>query len=177
MLNSLLTSSPAAQSYLYQILAGINFCHQRRVLHRDLKPQNLLIDKSGALKLADFGLSTKLTVQAKKRTTEKGTPHWTAPEIIQGQPYDHKIDVWSFGIYAYELAMGKPPFMNETGQEAINCAILDQPIPPIQGSYSADFKSFIDCCLQKDPKKRWSSKDLLNHKFLLNADSFKGEIP
>jgi serine/threonine protein kinase len=89
--------------------------------------------------------------------------------VIQGLPYDHKIDVWSFGIYAYELAMGEPPFMKQTGQEEINCAILDSPIPPIQSKYSSEFKSFIDCCLQKDPKERWTTKDLLNHKFLLNA--------
>ena len=102
--------------------------------------------------------------------TNKGTPHWMAPEIIKGQPYNEKVDIWSFGIFVYELAENSPPFFNVAENE-IPEIILNSEIPPINEKYSDDFRSFLEDCLRKKPEERWSAKDLLEHKFLLHADS------
>jgi serine/threonine protein kinase len=80
------------------------------MIHRDIKSDNILINKSGVLKICDFGLSALLTREQNNRATQIGTPHWTAPEIIYGEPYNQKVDIWSFGIFCYELAEGMPPF-------------------------------------------------------------------
>ena len=160
----------------YKSLLGLDSLHRRNIIHRDVKSDNILVSKDGSIKLADFGLATQLTLESKKRTTDKGTLHWTAPEIISGKPYGEKVDSWSFGIFVYELAQGSPPFMNDKNQESINVLILRAQIPPINSSYSATFRSFLECCLQKNPEERWKTKDLLSHKWLLHAESYLGEF-
>lgn len=104
-----------AQSYLYQILSGINFCHQRRVLHRDLKPQNLLIDKSGALKLADFGLARAFGIPVRTYTHEVVTLWYRAPEILLGlKQYSTPVDMWSIGCIFAEMATKKPLYPGDS---------------------------------------------------------------
>eukprot|EP01047_Picozoa_sp_COSAG01_P046711 COSAG01_NODE_4407_length_5056_cov_4.859794_6_plen_113_part_00 len=80
---------------MFQLLAGLNFCHARRILHRDLKPQNLLIDRSGALKLADFGLARAFGIPVRTYTHEVVTLWYRAPEILLGQQqYSTPVDMW-----------------------------------------------------------------------------------
>jgi serine/threonine protein kinase len=93
-----------------QILLGLKAIHSKNIIHRDMKSDNILVNLKGDVKIADFGLSTNLTSENKNRTTLQGTMHWTAPEIFDLVPcYDEKIDIWSYGIICYELAMGLPP--------------------------------------------------------------------
>ena len=102
------------KSYLFQILIAINFCHSKRILHRDLKPQNLLIDKDGIIKVADFGLARSFGVPIKTLTHEILTLWYRAPEILLGQKeYSTPVDMWSIGLIFYEMAHRKPLFAGD----------------------------------------------------------------
>ena len=102
------------KSYLFQILIAINFCHSKRILHRDLKPQNLLIDKDGIIKVADFGLARSFGVPIKTLTHEILTLWYRAPEILLGQKeYSTPVDIWSIGLIFYEMAHRKPLFAGD----------------------------------------------------------------
>jgi cyclin-dependent kinase 1 len=103
------------KSYTYQILIGICHCHCRRVLHRDLKPQNLLIDKKGAIKLADFGLARAFGIPVRMYTHEVVTLWYRAPEILLGaQRYSTPMDVWSIGCIMAEMITKRPIFHGDS---------------------------------------------------------------
>ncbi|XP_039627303.1 cyclin-dependent kinase 1 [Polypterus senegalus] len=103
------------KSYLYQICQGIVFCHSRRVLHRDLKPQNLLIDNKGVIKLADFGLARAFGIPVRVYTHEVVTLWYRAPEVLLGSArYSTPVDVWSIGTIFAELATKKPLFHGDS---------------------------------------------------------------
>ncbi|KAJ1624725.1 kinase-like domain-containing protein [Pavlovales sp. CCMP2436] len=102
-------SLESVKSLLYQLLAGIAYCHGRRVLHRDLKPQNLLVDRtSGKLLIADFGLSRTFRLPNRSHTHEVVTLWYRAPEILLGSPhYNTAVDIWSCGCILGEMLTGK----------------------------------------------------------------------
>jgi serine/threonine protein kinase len=103
------------KSYLYQLVRGIAFCHSHRVLHRDLKPQNLLIDRKGNLKLADFGLARAFGVPIRTYTHEVVTLWYRAPEILLGgRQYSTPVDVWSIGCIFAELVTRQPLFPGDS---------------------------------------------------------------
>ncbi|XP_032890184.1 cyclin-dependent kinase 1 [Amblyraja radiata] len=103
------------KSYLYQITQGIAFCHSRRVLHRDLKPQNLLIDSKGVIKLADFGLARAFGVPVRIYTHEVVTLWYRAPEVLLGSPrYSTPVDMWSIGTIFAEMATKRPLFHGDS---------------------------------------------------------------
>jgi len=108
--------SPALiKSYLYQLLSGVQYLHAQRVFHRDLKPQNLLIDKQGWLKIADFGLARAFSVPHKVYTHEVVTRWYRAPEILLGMPkYSMAIDVWSIGCIFAEMVTKQPLFAGDS---------------------------------------------------------------
>jgi cyclin-dependent kinase 1 len=103
------------KSYLYQILQAMLFCHQRRVIHRDLKPQNLLIDSQGIIKLADFGLARALCIPVRVYTHEVVTLWYRAPEVLLGSArYSTPVDIWSIGCIFAEMASRKPIFRGDS---------------------------------------------------------------
>ena len=102
------------KSYLFQILLAIKYCHSKRILHRDLKPQNLLKDKNGIIKVGDFGLARSFGVPIKTLTHEILTLWYRAPEILLGQKeYGTPVDIWSIGLIFYEMAHRKPLFAGD----------------------------------------------------------------
>lgn len=103
------------KSYLFQLINGIAFCHAHRVLHRDLKPQNLLIDRTGKLKLADFGLARAFGIPVRHYTHEVVTLWYRAPEILLGsRKYSTPVDVWSIGCIFAEMVMRNPLFPGDS---------------------------------------------------------------
>ncbi|KAG0051433.1 Cyclin-dependent kinase 3 [Gryganskiella cystojenkinii] len=103
------------QAYLYQLIKGVEFCHSRRILHRDLKPQNLLIDEHRNLKLADFGLARAFGIPMRTYTHEVITLWYRAPEILMGsRHYSTAVDMWSVGCIFYEMITKKPLFPGDS---------------------------------------------------------------
>eukprot|EP01117_Protostelium_nocturnum_P006690 TRINITY_DN240_c0_g1_i2.p1 TRINITY_DN240_c0_g1~~TRINITY_DN240_c0_g1_i2.p1 ORF type:complete len:294 (+),score=58.63 TRINITY_DN240_c0_g1_i2:180-1061(+) len=110
----------AMKSFLYQLLKGIAFCHEHRVLHRDLKPQNLLINKKGELKLADFGLARAFGIPVRSYSHEVVTLWYRAPDVLMGsRKYSTPIDIWSAGCILAEMATGRPLFPGTSASDQL----------------------------------------------------------
>lgn len=158
---------------LLQALAGLKYLHLNHWLHRDVKAGNLLVDDDGTILLADFGVSSSLFQDAsspnpkesklednimKGRKSFVGTPAYLAPEVIERREYDSKADIWSFGITALELSMGRPPNSLFAPAKLLSKTVLDaSPTLNRQGGrykYSKAFEDLVNSCLKKDPKQR-----------------------
>lgn len=111
---------PTIKSFMYQLLTGIAFCHDNRVLHRDLKPQNLLINNKGALKLADFGLARAFGIPVNTFSNEVVTLWYRAPDVLLGsRTYNTSIDIWSAGCIMAEMYTGRPLFPGTTNEDQL----------------------------------------------------------
>lgn len=190
--------SELVRSYLYQITAAMLFCHRRRVLHRDLKPQNLLINKEGIIKVADFGLGRSFGIPVRNYTHEIVTLWYRAPEVLLGsQRYSCPVDVWSIGCIFAEMATRKPLFQGDSEIDQLfrMFRILRTPTEEIWPGVTSlpDYKTTFPCwtqnnltaqvknidsagmdLLQKtlvyDPAFRISAKEMIEHKYFDSID-------
>ena len=130
------------------------------MIEQDIKPDNLFLSETGVIKLGDFGLAVQLEHSCSKRSTQCGTSWYIAPERYRGAT-ELKSDVWSLGITLIELAEGKNPFAEKESAEIMYAVLMDQ-LPSLSSSkWSAEFVDFVNKCLVKDVKERWSVKQLM----------------
>lgn len=159
-----------------QTLEGLAYLHHEGVLHRDLKADNILLDIDGTCKISDFGISKKTDniYGTDKSNNMQGSVFWMAPEVVQGQGYSAKVDIWSLGCVVLEMFQGKRPWSKEEGIGAIyklgnNMA---PPIPDdVSSSISAGAVGFILDCFTIDPSERPTAETLKRHQFCSNADN------
>ncbi|XP_069753695.1 TRAF2 and NCK-interacting protein kinase-like isoform X9 [Narcine bancroftii] len=154
-----------------EILRGLTHLHQHKVIHRDIKGQNVLLTENAEVKLVDFGVSAQLDRTVGRRNTFIGTPYWMAPEVIAcdenpDATYDFKSDLWSLGITAMEMAEGAPPLCDMHPMRAL-FLIPRNPPPRLKSKkWSKKFVSFIEGCLVKNHSQRPATDQLLKHPFI-----------
>ncbi|BBN20169.1 protein MpMAPKKK25 [Marchantia polymorpha subsp. ruderalis] len=159
-------------TYTRQILQGLEYLHKTNTIHRDIKCANILVDKDGQVKLADFGLAKEVG-QLNPATSCKGTPYFMAPEILKPDKTEKKgyglpVDIWSLGCTVLEMADGKPPWSGTTGFSWFFLLFKGE-LPPIPQHLSPACVDFIKKCLQFKPEDRPTASDLLRHPFVANA--------
>uniref|UniRef100_A0A286XMK2 Nik-related protein kinase n=1 Tax=Cavia porcellus TaxID=10141 RepID=A0A286XMK2_CAVPO len=154
-----------------EILQGLAHLHAHRVIHRDIKGQNVLLTHNAEVKLVDFGVSAQVSRANGRRNSFIGTPYWMAPEVINcdedpRHSYDYRSDVWSVGITAIEMAEGVPPLCNLQPLEAL-FVILRESAPTVKSSgWSRKFHNFMEKCMIKNFLFRPTSANMLHHPFV-----------
>ncbi|NWV69477.1 STK36 kinase, partial [Malurus elegans] len=152
------------QTIAAQLISALYYLHSHRILHRDMKPQNILLGKDGVVKLCDFGFARAMSIHTMVLTSIKGTPLYMSPELVEERPYDHTADLWSVGCILYELFVGTPPFYTNSIFQLVSLIVKDPVKWPT--TMSPVFKSFLQGLLMKDPHQRLSWPELLSHPFI-----------
>jgi len=148
-----------------QICFALKHVHDRKVLHRDLKTQNVFLMETGQIKLGDFGIAKVLESTKDYAKTMVGTPYYLSPEIIEDRPYSFKSDIWSCGVVLYEMATLKHPFEADSLVILASKILRDQ-YPPLDSMYSQDLLLLIKSMLSKDARLRPSVNGILSYAFL-----------
>ena len=151
--------------WFVQICLAIKHMHDRKILHRDLKTQNVFLTSKGEVKIGDFGISRVLQHTYDCAQTAIGTPYYLSPEICQEKPYNQKSDIWSLGCILYEIVTLRHAF-DASSMKGLVVKILRGTYPSIPSAYSQNLKELIDEMLQKDAKNRPSVKKILEKEFL-----------
>ncbi|XXG51856.1 hypothetical protein AAC387_Pa03g0329 [Persea americana] len=152
------------QAIAKQLVRALHYLHSNRIIHRDMKPQNILIGAGSIVKLCDFGFARAMSTNTVVLRSIKGTPLYMAPELVREQPYNHTADLWSLGVILYELFVGQPPFYTNSVYALIRHIVKDPVKYP--DNMSQNFKSFLKGLLNKEPQKRLTWPALLEHPFV-----------
>ena len=160
---------PVIRVYTRQILIGLSYLHAQRVVHRDIKGANILVEKSGRIKLADFGMA-KVLENVSHGKSFKGSACWMAPEVIRQRNVGFQADIWSVGCTVYEMATGAPPWSDCSTQVQIIFKIASSnEIPEIPEHLSPEGQAFLRLCLQRESELRPEAVTLLDEPFVLDA--------
>ncbi|KAL6291795.1 hypothetical protein ACE6H2_009305 [Prunus campanulata] len=152
------------QAIAKQLVRALHYLHSNRIIHRDMKPQNILIGAGSIVKLCDFGFARAMSTNTVVLRSIKGTPLYMAPELVREQPYNHTADLWSLGVILYELFVGQPPFYTNSVYALIRHIVKDPVKYP--DNMSPSFKSFLKGLLNKVPQNRLTWPALLEHPFV-----------
>ncbi|XP_040999062.1 mitogen-activated protein kinase kinase 9-like [Juglans microcarpa x Juglans regia] len=167
-------SEPKLAGVARQVLDGLNYLHGHKIIHRDLKPSNLLVNDAMEVKIADFGVSKIMCRSLDACNSYVGTCAYMSPERFDPDTYGGNYngyagDIWSLGLTLLELYLGHFPFL-PPGQRpdwaTLMCAICFGEPPSLPEQASEEFRSFVQCCLQKESSKRWMAAQLLTHPFV-----------
>ncbi|XP_031434512.1 STE20-like serine/threonine-protein kinase isoform X2 [Clupea harengus] len=168
-------TEPQIRVVCRQSLEALQYLHDNKVIHRDLKAGNILFTLGGDIKLADFGVSAKNTKTIQRRDSFIGTPYWMAPEVVmcetsKDRPYDYKADIWSLGVTLIEMAEIEPPNHELNPMRVLLKIVKAEPPGLMKPSrWSAEFKDFLRKCLDKNMDNRWTTAQLLQHPFVVNV--------
>ncbi|CAH3016928.1 unnamed protein product [Porites evermanni] len=159
---------PRSRFYAAEIVCGLEFLHDRGIIYRDLKLDNVLLDSDGHIKLADFGMCKEGILDSKKASTFCGTPDYIAPEILKGWKYDSAADWWSFGVLVYEMLIGQSPFAGEDEEDLFDSICRDKVHYPKWISSSAE--DVLSQLFERAPVERLgyrngTNPNIRNHKF------------
>ncbi|XP_022775611.1 mitogen-activated protein kinase kinase 7-like [Durio zibethinus] len=159
----------------YQVLNGLNYLHAFNIVHLDIKPSNLLVDKNMNVKIGDFGVSKIMRENEAPDYWDiyVGTYAYMSPERLDSNSYDYRYvyaaDIWSLGVTLLELYVGHFPFLppgkKPNWMQLVLITRFGEPLS-LPEEASAEFRSFISCCLQKEPSKRWTASQLLSHPYI-----------
>ena len=166
-----------------QMLEGLGYLHEAGVVHRDIKPDNILLNDNGLIKFVDFGAAKVIARQGKtlvgdpsKGGAQKsmtGTPMYMSPEVIKGGTNagarHGAVDIWSLGCVILEMATGRPPWSSLDNEWAImyNIAQGNPPQLPTPDQLSPEGLDFLNKCFERDPVKRFSAAELLCHEWIM----------
>ena len=161
-LETLLQSGPLpwlqAVDYAVQVARGLDAAHERRIVHRDVKPGNVMVTTNGVVKLLDFGIARNADVTGLTATgVTIGTLAYMSPEQATGRPIDARTDLWSLGVLLYEMCTGARPFRGKSAPALLHAILNEQPAPPsrLRRELPGELDIIIARCLEKDPNNRY----------------------
>ncbi len=149
-----------------QICAGLDYAHSHKIIHRDVKPANIMIEPDGRVKIMDFGIAKGVGAGLTSAGQVLGTPNYMSPEQVKGRPLDGRSDLWSFGVILYEMVTGEKPFSGQNVTTIIYKIVNEEPIPPreLDSSIHPGLSAVIQRALAKNPDKRYQKgADLVHH--------------
>jgi len=163
-----------ATFYAAEIYSGLNFLHHRKIVYRDLKLDNVLLDAEGHCRIADFGMCRENVSDMNKCATFCGTPEYLAPEIIKRELYTFSVDWWSYGVLVYEMITGMSPFSGDN-EDILYKSILHDKVQ-YTSKMDRESKSFCEKLFERDPKRRLGvASPVKNHPFFKSIDFEKLE--
>ncbi|NWV23699.1 NEK1 kinase, partial [Origma solitaria] len=161
----ILFSEDQILDWFVQICLALKHIHDRKILHRDIKSQNIFLTKDGTIQLGDFGIARVLNSTAELARTCIGTPYYLSPEICQNKPYNNKSDIWALGCVLYEMCTLKHAF--EAGNmKNLVLKIISGPFPPVSMHYSYDLRNLLSQLFKRNPRNRPSINSILEKSFI-----------